>query len=159
MAKSKGNIINAETNPFELLLEEIESDIVPIVLSDKEKKHHELRTGERLGLTGSAVLYDLHEKLITKAVLRNLSPGGVGFEIFPVPLDNSKDIYVQFVESGIDLGLVRCHIQWIAPIEGHHLKHKMVGLQFAHLPALAKKKLDQFLALLKDRSGYDPFAR
>jgi hypothetical protein len=159
MSKTKGNVINAETNPFELLLEEIESDIQPIDLSEKEKRHEELRRAERQNLTGSAVFYDLHEKLITKAVLRNLSPGGVGFEILPVPIDNSQDIYVQFIGSGIDLGLVRCQIQWIAPIEGHHLKHKMIGLQFTHLSSMAQKKLDQFLARLKNNTGYDPFAR
>lgn len=151
--QKKGN----ESNPFEALLEDIQN-LKPVDLQAKEQKRPENRSVDRQNLSGSAAIFDTHEKLISKAVIRNLSPGGAGFEIFPIDLKAGSQVFIQFSHAP-DLGMVSCTVQWIANIEGHRNQHKMIGLKFNHLTSLNQEKLNKFLETLRNVGGYDPFSR
>jgi len=146
-------------NPFELLLEEIETPVAPIDLKSKVSERANNRSGERQKLTGSASIFDSNQKLITMAVLRNLSPTGVGFEVHPVLLAAKSEVFVEFHNTGINLGQIRAKIEWTAVIEGHPKHHKLVGLSFLKLPPLTQKKLDDFLTGLRAKTGYDAFRK
>lgn len=150
-----GNKAEDLENPFELLLEEIDTPIKPVDLKSIASDRGENRHGQRQNLVGSATIYDLQQKLITKAVLRNLSPTGVGFEVHPVMITPKSEVLVEFHNTGISLGQIKCKIEWTAVIEGHPKYHKMVGLSFLKLPALSQKKLDDFLESLRKKTGYD----
>lgn len=154
MANKKIEEIN---NPFEALLEDI-PNLKPDDLLAKEHKRSENRLNDRQNLSGTAFIFDIHEKLLSKAAIRNLSPGGAGFEILPVDLKAGTPVFLQFSHSP-DLGMVSCTVQWIANIEGHRNQHKMIGLKFSHLTNLNQEKLNKFLDTLKNVGGYDPFSR
>ncbi len=150
-----GNKAEDADDPFALLLEEIDNPIAPVDLKSKASERSESRQGQRQNLMGSATIYDLQQKMITKAVLRNLSPTGVGFEVHPVMLAAKSEVLVEFHNTGISMGQIHCKIEWTAVMEGHPKYHKMVGLSFLKLPALSQKKLTDFLESLRKKTGYD----
>ncbi|MGZ5279500.1 MAG: PilZ domain-containing protein [Pseudobdellovibrionaceae bacterium] len=139
-----------KTDPFGLLLENL--DIAPgsVNLASLAKDNH--RSNNRLPYDGQAIVYDSSGKLISKAVLRNVSPGGAGFEVNPIALPVGSIVTVEFGGSGFAMGIVTCKVQWIGPIDNHPKGHKMIGLQFWNVSITTKAKLDQFFEELKKQS-------
>jgi hypothetical protein len=132
-------------NPFNLLLENMQS--APVDLAGLAKTDR--RTDSRIPLDGQAIIYSRDGKVLSPAVLRNVSPGGLAFEIKNVFTTSSTDVTVVFGGSGFDIGIVKCTIQWVAPVENHPQGHKIVGLQYGMMTEITKKKLERFFDSLK----------
>lgn len=141
---------------FDDLAMEIEKDPEPVDLQSKERTYQSKRNSKREVINGSAIIYDLREKLLSKAEFKNLSPDGVSFEISSVKIKPTDEVYVHF-SSALNLGLVLCTVQWVTDIQGHRKGHKMIGLKFKKLTTIKQKKLDEFITELQRNRDRDPF--
>lgn len=105
--------------------------------------------------SGYAVVYDLQGKIISKAVLRNLSPGGAGVEVQLFRLAPKSIVMVEFGgEKGAKIGPIKCSVQWVAAIEHHPQYHKMIGLQFMNLTPNSEKVIKAYFDELKKQAGF-----
>lgn len=104
---------------------------------------------------GYAIVYDLQGKIISKAVLRNLSPGGAGVEVHLFKFPPKSIVMVEFGgEKGAKIGPVKCSVQWVAAIEHHPHNHKMIGLQFMNLTPSLEKSIKSYFEELKRQAGF-----
>ncbi len=141
-------------DPFKMLQDDLKKpssiDLSSLLKSNRRNK-------DRIPLDGQAIIYSLDGKVLSPAVLRNVSPGGLGFEVkniaaanaTQVTVENVTQVTVAFGGSGLNIGIVKCNVQWISQIEGHAQGAKMLGLQFASLTTVTKQKLDSFFEDLK----------
>jgi hypothetical protein len=141
---------------FDDLEKEIEKVPEPVDLQSKILDYSSKRDYKRETLNGAAVIYDLRDKLLSKAAIRNLSLTGVSFEIWPVDVNPNEEVFVHF-SSSINLGMVLCTVQWVSHIEGHRKSHKMVGLKFKKLTPLKQKRLIDYLNKIQITREDDPF--
>lgn len=155
MTTKKIRSLNDDTS-FEELTNSIGKEVNPIDLQSKVRVFDVKRTSRREPLSGSAVLYDLREKLLSKADFKNLSADGVSFEMLPTGIKQNDEVFIHFA-SALNLGMVLCTVQWIRDIEGSKTKNKMVGLSFNKLTAIKLKMLNEFLNKLQQGRTQDPF--
>ena len=124
-----------EDTAFDYLLKETQQDQDPVNLQTKVRKFDIKRSSRRENVGGNAVIYDLREKLLSKAEFKNISPDGVSFEILPIGIKENDDVFINFA-SALNLGMVLCTVQWVRNIPGHRNNHKLVGLRFKKLTAI-----------------------
>lgn len=155
MITKKRRSINDDT-PFADLAIDIEKEVNPIDLQSKVREFEIKRSSRREPLSGSAVIYDLREKLLSKADFKNLSADGVSFEMLPTGLKANDEVFIHFV-SALNLGMVLCTVQWIRDLDRNKEKNKMVGLSFKKLTAIKLKMLNEFLSKLQQGRTQDPF--
>lgn len=141
---------------FDDLEKLIEAGVPPVDLNSKLRDFESRRSTDREIIHGAAVIYDLRENLITKAEFRNLSEGGVCFEIPNADLRPLDEVYVDF-SSGVNLGMVLCVVQWVNAIDGHRRGHKTIGFRFKELTALKRKLIAEFLEKVRREKNHDPF--
>ena len=146
---------NAGT-PFEEIEKDFDTSISIQDLKSKIVQFDVQRNTDREVVKGLAFVCDLKANVLTKAVIRNLSADGVRFEVPPINLNQSDTVYVDFVGS-LNLGMILCTVQWIAPIEGHKNHHRLMGLKFRKLSAIKKKHLLEYLKQLQASRKKDPF--
>lgn len=114
-------------------------------------KNDEKRSKDRLVTVGSALIHDLELKKMIKATVRNLSPGGICFEVGAIAPRLQKSVMVEFEGplAKLGLGTVKCIVQWIAPIKSHPTGNQLIGLQFsAEMSEQKKKKFTVHIATL-----------
>ena len=154
VAKKKD--IQSEQTLFYELAQEINKDLEPVDLQSKVLTYHSKRTSKREPINGSGIVYNLREKILSKAKLKNLSPTGVSFEVWPCDVKPESDVYVQF-NGALKIGMVLCTVQWVTDIPGHRKKHKLIGLRFKGLTPLKQKQLEEYLDNLQNNRDGDPF--
>ncbi|MBL7543231.1 MAG: serine/threonine protein kinase [Bdellovibrionaceae bacterium] len=113
-------------------------------------------TKVRVMVEGRINIYDINGKIITKAKLRNCCLSGIGFETAPSTLAPQTPVLVEFNAEGFGpkMGLVKCEVRWVAPIEGHYWGHHVGGLQFTKLTPESTKKLSDYLKNYKRSDGF-----
>ena len=138
-------------NPFNLLLEDMKSGKTNAgtglnfgSLLKSNNKRQEVRTAT----FGYIDIFDLNKKLITKAVLRNVSPGGIGIEILPIPLKPQLKVMIELGGAVAEFGKIKCTITFVASIDSHPNQHKMVGLKFDSTSGVFKTKMEAFIKAL-----------
>jgi hypothetical protein len=125
-------------------------------LESKKIEYPANRNAVREPFGGAAILYDLSEKILSKAELKNLSIKGISLEVGPIEAKANDEVFVQF-RGAMDLGMVLCSIQWVKAIEAHRENHILLGLKFKKLTLLKEKKLEEFLVELQKNREKDPF--
>lgn len=138
-------------NPFTLILEEMQSGQTKSGSAHNFRnllKSNNKRIETRTNVFGHVDVFDDDGKLLTRAVMRNVSPGGLGLEILPVVLTPQMTVYIEIGGAGADLGRVKCSVSWVASIDKHARKHKMIGLRFESKSAAFKVKLEKFIGSL-----------
>ena len=136
-----------EKSPFDLLL-----DVGDAPVNLGSLKVDENRDGFRLPFNGQVVLSNPTRNLMTKAVIRNISPTGVGVET-PNFMIKIGDIFqLEFGGDGIGIRGVTCSVQWVAEVEASAKKNKLVGLQFQNLSADNKLKVKKFFEKLQQEA-------
>ncbi len=155
MGAKKKKLTN-EGTLFQELAEEINKELAPVDLQSKVREFEAKRNTQREAIQGAAILYDLNNKILSQAEIKNLSPNGVRFEITSVEVKPADGVYVHF-SNALDLGMVLCTVQWVSEIAGHRNRHKLVGLKFKNLSPSKQKKLNDFLEKLKLERDEDPF--
>lgn len=153
---AKGNKFYSEETTFHELAEDIEKDPEPVDLQSKVLEYQDKRNSKRETLNTTITIFDSRAKVLSKAVLKNLSPEGLRFEILPVELKKTDDIYVQF-NSALNLGMILCSIQWVIDLAGHRKNHKLMGAKFKKVGRLKQKQLNEFLENLNHKRNRDPF--
>lgn len=138
-------------NPFNLLLEDINSGKTKAGTGfnfGKLLKSNNKRTEIRTKAFGNVDVYDVENKLITKAVLRNVSPGGLGLEIHPTVLKPEMKLLIELGGAIAEFGRIKCTVSWVASIDNHFNNHKMIGLRFDSTSAVFRAKMESFIATL-----------
>lgn len=138
-------------NPFNLLLEDMQSGKTKAGTGlnfGKLLKSNNKRIDTRTPTFGHIDIYDTEKKLLTKAVLRNVSPGGLGIEILPVGLKPQMKVMIELGGAVAEFGKIKCTISWVASIDNHPNQHKMVGLKFDSTSAVFKTKMEAFIKAL-----------
>lgn len=138
-------------NPFNLILEEInngKTKASPSLNFGSLLKSNNKRNEIRTKAYGHIDIYNDEGKLVTKAVLRNVSPGGVGLEILPVAFKPQMKVQIEFGGAISEFGKVRCAVSWVASIDNHINKHKMIGLKFESTSAAFRAKMETFIRSL-----------
>lgn len=153
---AKKTKIESEQTLFYELAQEIGKDLQPVDLKSKVLTYDCKRTSKREAINGSATVYNLREKILSKASLKDLSPTGARFEIWPCEIKAEGDVYVQF-NGALKLGMVLCTVQWVTDIPGHRQRHKLVGLKFKSLTPLKLKQLMTYLDNVQNSRDGDPF--
>ncbi len=138
-------------NPFNLLLEDMKngktnarSGLSFGNLLKSNNKRQEVRTKT----FGHIDVYDADKKLLTKAVLRNVSPGGLGLEVLPVGLKPQMKVMIELGGAVAEFGKIKCTVSWVASIDNHPNQHKMIGLKFDSTSAVFKIKMEAFIKAL-----------
>jgi hypothetical protein len=122
---------------------------VPINLSSL--KNNEKRSIDRIPTLGNATIHDLIGQKAYKAAVRNMSPGGICFEVGNVTLKLHASMMIEFEGhlAKLGLGTIKCTLQWITPIKAHPSNNQLLGLQFMDdLSGTKRKKLEDHIALL-----------
>lgn len=135
---------------------EDEMETEPVDLQSKVINFQSKRNSKRELISGMAVIFDVRERILARAELKNLSLDGASFEIAPAKLHKSDQVFLNFT-NGPNIGLVLCTVQWIVNIEGHRHHHKLIGLKFHKLTTLKKRKLIDYITKLKRARDRDPF--
>lgn len=138
-------------NPFNLLLEDMKSGKTKAGtglnfgnLLKSNNKRQEVRTKT----FGHIDVYGTDKKLMTKAVLRNVSPGGLGLEILPIGLKPQMKVMIELGGAVAEFGKIKCTVSWVASIDHHPNQHKMIGLRFDSTSAGFKTKMEAFIKAL-----------
>lgn len=127
-------------------------DLSQIVLSTLKGEEH--RDNGRVNIAaGHAIIYDLQGKIRSKGVLKNLSPGGAGLEVEPLEILPQSKVIVDLGAQGLQLGPITCLVQWVATLEGHPKKNKIIGLKFEDLTVKSKEKLELYIEELRKIAG------
>ena len=155
MAKEKND------DPFNLILEEMTKTQTVTVTKTMTKtgvqtglnfgsllKSNDKRREIRSKTSGYVDIYITEAKGLTRAVLRNVSPGGVGLEIFPVQLLPNMKVVIEMSGIGEDFGRLNCSVSWVASIDGHPKNHKMIGLKFDDNGPKFKAKFEKYIQSL-----------
>ncbi len=110
----------------------------------------------RVIVEGGICIYDLNGKIITKAKIRNCCVGGLCFETTPTLLNARTQVLVEFTNEGFGpkVGLVKCDVKWLTPIEAHPMGHYLGGLQFMRLTPDSTKKLNDYLKTYQRNEGF-----
>ncbi len=138
-------------NPFNLLLEDMKSgktNAKPSVNFGNLLKSNNKRQEVRIKTFGHIDIYDADKKLLTKAVLRNVSPGGLGLEALPVELKPQMKLLIELGGAVAEFGKIKCTVTWVASIDNHPNQHKMIGLKFDSTSEVFKSKMDAFIKAL-----------
>ena len=138
-------------NPFNLLLEDMNSgktNAKPSLNFGSLLKSNNKRQEIRTKTFGHIDIYDADRKLITKAVLRNVSPGGLGLEVLPVGLKPQLKVQIELGGAGAEFGKIKCTVSWVASIDNHPNQHKMIGLRFDSTSVVFKNKIEAFIAAI-----------
>lgn len=136
-------------NPFNLLLEDMKSGNTKTStglnfggLLRSNNKRNEFRTPT----FGHIDVYNDEKKLLTKAVLRNVSPGGIGLEVLSVSIKPQMKVMIELGGAVAEFGKIKCTVSWVASIDNHPNQHKMVGLKFDSTSAAFKVKMEAYIA-------------
>lgn len=138
-------------NPFNLLLEDMKSGKTNAgsgLNFGKLLKSNNKRQETRTVTFGHIDIYDTDKKLLTKAVLRNVSPGGLGLEILPVGIKPQMIVMIELGGAVAEFGKIKCTVSWVASIDNHPNQHKMIGLKFDSTSAVFKNKMEAFIKAL-----------
>jgi hypothetical protein len=133
---------NSNKSPFDLLLETIDATVD---LSKLRQEEH--RNTTRTPYSGVALLTSPNRNISTTAVMRNVSPTGVGFEVNNIPIKVGDVLVIDFAGAGSAIKNIQGKIQWIAPIEAK--KNLLVGLAFENLTIENKEKIKEFFEYLQ----------
>ena len=138
-------------NPFNLLLEDMKSGKTKAgsslnfgSLLKSNNKRNEFRTPT----FGHIDIYSVEKKLITKAVLRNVSPGGLGLEILSISIKPQMKVMIELGGAVAEFGKIKCTVTWVASIDNHPNKHKMIGLKFDSTSAAFKVKMASYISAI-----------
>ena len=138
-------------NPFNLLLDDMKSgktNAKPSLSFGNLLKSNNKRQEFRTKTFGHIDIYDVDKKLLTKAVLRNVSPGGLGLEILPVGLKPQMKVMIELGGAVAEFGKIKCSVSWVASIDNHPNQHKMIGLKFDSTSGVFKTKMEAFIKAL-----------
>lgn len=138
-------------NPFNLLLEDMKSgktNAKPSLSFGSLLKSNNKRQEVRTKTFGHIDVYNPDKKLLTKAVLRNVSPGGLGLEILPVGLKPQMKVLIELGGAVAEFGKIKCTVSWVASIDNHPNQHKMIGLKFESTSEAFKIKMESFIKAL-----------
>ena len=153
--------------PFDLLLEEITRTSQSSIYNDKTQtgqisqlnfsgllKSNNKRKDSRIKTTGFVVIYDgKTSKTLARGVLRNISLTGFGIESYPIDLNSKDKVYVEISGGGEILGKFQCHVSWVATLDDHPQKHKMIGFDIASNSLEFKQRFQKFVNSLKSPKG------
>ncbi len=134
---------NDKKSPFELLLENMDNEKVDL----SKLKQEENRGDYRTPYTGAAHLTNRAKNSSSKAVIRNISPTGVGFEVNRFDVEIGDTLSVEFFGAGIGITDLKATVQWIAEIP--RSTHLMVGLKFFKLTRDKQQKIQDFFEHLQ----------
>lgn len=117
-------------SPFNLLLEEVTKTKTTSALSFKGLlRSHNKRAQDRVRINGYVEIYSADtKKILTRAALRNVSPGGLGLESLPVELEPNTKVIIVMTGLSEEFGALKCTVSWIASIDNHPKNYKMIGL-------------------------------
>lgn len=144
-------MVTKKDNPFNLLLEDMKSgktNAKPSLSFGNLLKSNNKRQEVRTKTFGHVDVYEIDKKLLTKAVLRNVSPGGLGLEILPVGLKPQMKVMIELGGAVAEFGRIKCTVTWVASIDNHPNQHKMIGLKFDSTSAVFKSKMEAFIKAL-----------
>lgn len=131
-------------NPFDLLLKDFENKKVEL---DYESVSYSLnqRELERVNLDGFAVIYSETGKLIAKAVLRNISFGGLALETPPIEISKDTPIRVLLTGEGLILGSINCVVRWTSVLEEKSPANKMIGVEIINNTSQFRDEFNKFV--------------
>jgi hypothetical protein len=108
-------------------------------------KANNKRKDTRNRITGHAMIYSAEGKSLTRAVLREISLGGLGAEIHPIDLPLKTKVIIELAGAGAILGKVRATVARVVPIEGHEKGHKLLGVQFENQTPEFRLLVEKFM--------------
>lgn len=132
------------TSAFDLLLKDFDvkkSDLDFKSLSTASNK----RLLERVSLEGFAVIYSETGKLIAKAVLRNISLGGLALETPPVEIAKDTQIRVLLTGEGLILGSINCLVKWTSVLEEKSPANKIIGVEIINNASQFREEFNKFV--------------
>lgn len=138
-------------NPFKLLLEEMNNGKTKTGTGlnfGNLLKSNNKRIDDRTKAFGYIDIFDIDKKLLTKAVLRNVSPGGLGLEVLSVGLKPQMKLLIELGGAVAEFGRLKCTVSWVATIDNHPNNHKLIGIQFDNKTAAFKTKMESFIKAL-----------
>lgn len=142
-------------NPLELLLDELTQTNAKTSATNidfsKLLRVNDRRKTERNKVTGSAVLLDEQGRHLTKAVLRNITPSGLGLETHPVRLNTGASLLIELGGEGAHFGRLKCVVVWVKDIEESSQKNKMVGIEFSDTSESFKQNFNKFINILSKK--------
>ena len=145
-----------DENPFALLLE----DMTNAQTTTKQNlnfssllKSNNKRSNDRLNTTGFVIVYNADGVGLSKAVLRNISPGGLGIETLPVEIAVNAKVFIEMCGRGETLGRIQCAVTRVSNIDGHPKNHKNIGLKFEETSVEFKKNFEKFYKSLKNSTS------
>lgn len=138
---------NDEKNPFELLLENLDNKTVDLSQLKQAENRHDFR----IPYSGAAHLKNFARHSATKAVIRNISPNGVGFEVNRFEVQNGDTLSVEFFGAGIGITDLKATVQWIAEVP--NTSHLMIGLKFLKLSPEKQHKIQEFFEYLQKEAS------